>query len=649
MKRRTTLRFCAPAAGLAALIAFGTAQRTAAAPTDAAPGKDEASASSAVRYRADNLRSPFQQAQTTPIDTPQSSAQPDAERQKGPLEQFALEELAMIGTISSAPSEGDRHALIADPAGTVHRLAEGDYLGKAHGRIASIAEGEISLLETIRDGGGGWRQRPRSLALEAGETVTEEQPTPPLTVEATQSPLSPTSSTSSTPSEQAPGKRLTMNFQDVEIRRALQLIADFVDINLVASETVVGNMTLRLVDVPWQEALQLIILTNGLEKRSSGEILLVAPAEEMAARDQLALENRKTLADLAPLQTKFYEVRYADAGELAALLAGVGVETAPQPESAVHLSPIQPLIQPPKQQTQPLTQPPTQPPTQPEPQQKRGRVLVDERTNSLILTDTAANIGNLIATIAQLDVPIRQVQIEARIVNANNTFSDQLGIRWGVAVRNQGVAILSPPEDADTTTNSYASADDLQATASAVADGGIVAQADVAGMGFWLDMELAASEAAGQARIVARPKVVTTNKRVATIESGVEIPYQQSTKSGATSIAFKDAVLQLQVTPRITPNGRIVMDLEVKQDTVGRIYYGVPSINTTRIATQVLVNDGDTVVLGGIYQTDRHHTVAQTPVLGKVPVLGRAFRRTTERDDQQELFIFITPSIVQET
>lgn len=639
MKRRTTLRFCASTAGLATLIAFGTAQRTAAEPVNTAPGKDEASASSTVRYRADSLRSPFQPTQTTPIDTPQSSAQPDAKRQKGPLEQFALEELAMIGTLSG---EDDRHALIADPAGTVHLLAEGDYLGKAHGRIASIAEGEISLLETIRDGGGGWRQRPRSLTLEAGdETATDEQPTPSLAVEATQGPLA---STSSTPSEQAASKRLTMNFQDIEIRRALQLIADFVDINLVASETVIGNMTLRLVDVPWQEALQLILVTNGLEKRSSGEILLVAPAEEMAARDQLSLENRKTLADLAPLQTKFYEVRYADAGELAALLAGVGVETKPQPDSA-----IQPLIQPPKQRPQPLTQPPTQPPTQPEPQQKRGRVLVDERTNSLILTDTAANIGNLVATIAQLDVPIRQVQIEARIVNANNTFSDQLGIRWGVAVRNQGVAILSPPEDAETTTTSYASADDLQATASAVADGGIVAQADVAGMGFWLDMELAASEAAGQAQIVARPKVVTTNKRVATIESGVEIPYQQSTKSGATSIAFKDAVLQLQVTPRITPNGRIVMDLEVKQDTVGRIYYGVPSINTTRIATQVLVNDGDTVVLGGIYQTDRHHTVAQTPVLGKVPVLGRAFRRTTERDDQQELFIFITPSIVQET
>ena len=641
MKRRTTLRFCAPAAGLAALIAFGTAQRTAAEPVNIAPGKDEASASIAVRYRADNLRSPFQPVQTTPIDTPQSSAQPDAKRQKGPLEQFALEELAMIGTLSG---EDDRHALVADPAGTVHLLAEGDYLGKAHGRIASIAEGEISLLETIRDGGGGWRQQPRSLTLEANdETAPAERPAPSLEVEATPS------SMSSEPGEQSPSKRLTMNFQDIDIRRALQLIADFVDVNLVASETVVGNMTLRLVDVPWQEALQLILVTNGLEKRSTGEILLVAPAEEVAARDQLALENRKTLADLAPLQTKFYEVRYADAGELAALLAGVGVETAPQPDSAERVSPMQPPIQTPKQRTQPLTQPPMQSPMQPEPQQRRGRVLVDERTNSLILTDTAANIGNLVATIAQLDVPIRQVQIEARIVNANNTFSDQLGIRWGVAVRNQGVAILSPPEDAETTTNSYASADDVQATASALADGGIVAQADVAGMGFWLDMELAASEAAGQAQIVARPKVVTTNKRVATIESGVEIPYQQATKSGATSIAFKDAVLQLQVTPRITPNGRIVMDLEVKQDTVGRIYYGVPSINTTRIATQVLVDDGDTVVLGGIYQTDRHHTVAQTPVLGKVPVLGRAFRRTTERDDRQELFIFITPSIVQET
>ena len=404
--------------------------------------------------------------------------------------------------------------------------------------------------------------------------------------------------------EQVARKRMTLNFQDIEVRRALQLIADVAGVNLVATDTVAGNVTLRLADVPWDEALQLVLVSNGLDKRRTGDVLLVAPAEEITAREKLALENRRALAELAPLQTKFYEVRYADAASLAELLAGDGPQLA--------LS-------------------------------ERGRVLVDERTNSLILTDTPANLTALITTIARLDTPVRQVQIEARIVSANSDFSEQLGIRWGVALRKDGVAVV--PRPAPPAADTEAAPEDI-AAATFVADGGILARADLAGPGFWLDMQLSASEAAGQAEIIARPKVVTTNKRAATIESGVEIPYQQATKSGATSIAFKDAVLQLHVTPRITPNGRIVMDLEVKQDTVGRIYHGVPSINTTRIATQVLVDDSATVVLGGIFQTDRLRSVVRTPLLGNVPLLGRAFRRTTERDNQQELFIFITPSIV---
>ena len=612
------------AIGLAALIAvFGTAPRTAAATPNAAQATEEAPAAAAVRYRAANLRSPFQPSSTAPVGTRPSSAQPDAERPKEPLEQFPLSELAMVGTIASG---NETHALVADPAGTVYQLAEGDYLGKAHGRIAAIGESEIQLLETIRDGGGGWTQRPSSLAIEAGDEATAQPSISPETVEEAQAP---------TPTSQAAEAHLTLNFQDIEIRRALQLIADFVDINLVASDTVVGNVTLRLVDMPWQEALQLILATNGLDKRSTGEALLIAPAEEIAAREKLELENRAALADLKPLQTTFYEVRYADAATLADLLTGGDVATAPGPQSAAPFSLPLPL---PEQ-------------TQTQPQPKRQQVLVDERTNSLILTATEAELATLVATIEQLDIPIRQVQIEARIVNANSNFSEQLGIRWGVAARSDNVAILSPPAQADATTDATPDAHpsgDVRATAGIAVDGGVVARADVAAAGFWLDMELAASEDAGQAQIVARPKVVTTNKHAATIEAGVEIPYQQATKSGATSIAFKDAVLQLHVTPRITPNGRIVMDLEVKQDTVGRIYHGVPSINTTRIATQVLVDNGDTVVLGGIHQTDRHHTVARTPVLSNVPVLGRAFRRTTERDDQQELFIFITPSILED-
>ena len=607
-----TIPFAVAAATLLALP-LGGAQRTS-APVGAAPPVELAFDG------AGNRRSPFESAPAT-LSGGQSATQPDAKRRRGPLEAYPLSELRMVGTIAA---DGENHALVEAPDGTVHRMTKGDYLGKDDGRIASVGDSDVALVETVRDGGGGWMRRTRLLPIAtdaatsaASASATSEQTAGERTVgnnvaptqsSADMPPSADARGDESTPpttqagtdepsqGEPATGKVLTLNFQDIDIRRALQLIADFADVNLVATETVAGKVTLRLAAVPWQEALQMILVANGLDKRRTGTVLLVAPAEEIAAREQLALENRKALAELVPPQTRFVEVRYANAAALAELLTGVSPESEPK---------------------------------------ERSRVLVDERTNSLILTGTEDGLAALAAMIARLDVPIRQVQIEARIVNANNNFSEQLGIRWGISLNTKGVAVVSGP--ADTT-----------AIVGARTDGGSVARADVVSSGLWLDMELSASEAAGQARIVARPKVVTTDKRAATIESGVEIPYQQATKSGATSIAFKDAVLQLHVTPHITPNRRIVMDLEVKQDTVGRIYHGVPSINTTRIATQVLVDDSATVVLGGIFQTDRHHTVARTPLLGKVPVLGRAFRRTTERDDQHELFIFITPSIVDD-
>ena len=394
------------------------------------------------------------------------------------------------------------------------------------------------------------------------------------------------------------GAPLSLNLQGIPIHGVLQQIADFAGLNLVVGDDVAGDMTLRLVDVPWDEALDIVLATNGLGQRRSGNVLLVAPAAILAERERLEAEARHALAALAPLETRFVRVRYADAGALAALLGS---------DSALALS-------------------------------ERGLVLVDERTNSLILTDTAANLAAVEDMIERLDIPVRQVQIEARIVNANSNFSEQLGIRWGVQLRG-GNDVGQEDEAAEGTT--------LQ-TGVAIADGVAAVSGTVAASALWLDVELSASVDAGEAEIVARPKVVTTDKQPATIETGVEIPYQQATKSGATSIAFKDAVLQLVATPRITPNGRIVMDLEVKQDTVGRIYHGVPSINTTRIATQVLVDDGATLVLGGIFLTDKHQVVTRTPLLGNLPIIGRAFRRTTERDDKHELFIFITPAIVQD-
>lgn len=361
------------------------------------------------------------------------------------------------------------------------------------------------------------------------------------------------------------GERVSLNLQDVEVRSVLHLLADVAGLNLVVGDAVAGSMTLHLQDVPWHEVLNLVLAINGLDKRLTGTVLLVAPAEELAERERLQLERLKERAELEPLLTEFVRIRYADADALSALLTEDG--------GAATLS-------------------------------ERGRVLVDPRTNSVILTDTADNLAAFKQLVAELDVPVRQVQIEARIVNANSNFSEELGLRFG---------------------------------------GAHITKAD-----YQLDLELSALAADGRAEIVARPKVVTADKRPATIESGVEVPFQQATKSGATSIAFKDAVLQLEVTPRITPNDRIVMDLTVKQDTIGRIFHGVPSINTTRISTQVLVDDGQTVVLGGIFQTDRHETSTRTPLLGDLPLVGRLFQRRLERDDKQELFVFITPSVIAE-
>ena len=416
------------------------------------------------------------------------------------------------------------------------------------------------------------------------------------------------------------GERLSVNFQDVEVRSVLQLIADFAGLNLVAGQAIDGRMTLRLVDVPWDEALDLVLSINGLDKRRTGSVLLVAPAAVIADQERLQLEQMKARADLSPLTRTFIRLGYADATTLATLLGGDGAGTLSE----------------------------------------RGRVLVDNRTNSLIVTDTAASLTELRTLIEQLDVPVRQVQIEARIVNGNANFSEELGIRFGGAA----LAMRSPKVKFGPTRKSLSAIthdetggngggigqpDDPFVDLGVDGDGKSAWAIGISGSDYLLDVELSALAAEGRAEIVARPKVVTADKRQATIESGVEIPFQQATKSGATSIAFKDAVLQLEVTPQITPHERIVMDLTVKQDTVGRIYHGVPSINTTRIAAQVLVDDGQTVVLGGIFQTDRHQTTVRTPLFGKLPLVGRLFRHTLERDDKQELFVFITPSIIRDS
>ena len=419
--------------------------------------------------------------------------------------------------------------------------------------------------------------------------------------------------------------KLSLNFQDIEVRAALQLIADLCGFNLVAGDTVTGRITLLLEDVSWEQALALILKMRGLGRWREGDVVLVAPAEEIAARERLDFENRQNLEDLAPLTSEFIQVRYANAAHLLALFAASGSEGS-------MLS-------------------------------ARGSAVVDERTNVIVLTDSSANIEAFRRVIGRLDVPVRQVLIESRIVATSNNFSEQLGIRWGGgAVRNNGPSELryggslatvqelhdSGAGAADRIGLSYPEglAVDLGVSRSGASSFGV----GITGDGYLVDLEISALAAEGFAEVVARPQIVTANKSPAVIESGVEIPYQEATSSGATSTAFKDAVLSLQVTPQITADDRIVMQLDVKQDTVGQIFNGIPSINTNQIRTEVLVNDGQTVVLGGIFQTVRNFSTDKTPLLGDVPHLGRLFRRRSERDDQQELLVFVTPSIlVQET
>lgn len=418
------------------------------------------------------------------------------------------------------------------------------------------------------------------------------------------------------------GEKLSFNFQDIEVRAALLLIADFAGSNLVASDTVSGNITLRLKQVPWDQALDLILRTKGLGKRVEGNVLLVAPAEELAEREKLELTNRKQISELTPLQTEFIQVRYANASDLFGLLARGGSDASVLSD--------------------------------------RGSVIVDERTNAVVLTDTAANLAKVRSVIAQLDVPVRQVQIESRIVNANVNFSEQLGVRWGGGALKRmrsadvGESSANPGgQEAQTELQNVAANGSGALPGDLVVDLGVSGQGSsrfgigvVNGVDYLLDLEISALATEGQAEIVARPTLITADKQPATIQSGVEIPYQEASSSGATSTAFKEAVLSLEVTPRITPDERIIMDLRVNQDSVGQVFNGVPSIDTTAIATRVLVENGQTLVLGGMFRTDRNFSVTRTPLLGDIPYLGRLFRRTIERDDKQELLIFITPRII---
>ncbi len=393
------------------------------------------------------------------------------------------------------------------------------------------------------------------------------------------------------------GERLSLNFQDIEVRSVLQLIADFTGINVVVSDTVGGSLTLRLKNVPWDQALDIILKTKGLAMRQSGNVMLVAPSEEIAAREKLELESKKQIQELEPLYSEYIQVNYAKADDIVALLKS---------GDTTLLS-------------------------------ERGMATTDDRTNTLLVQDTATKLTEIRKLIAQLDVPVRQVLIESRVVVANKNFSRDLGVELNV-LKKTAVANGTHRLDGEMLVTLPAAASNSQFDFSFGKIGSHM-----------LDLTLTAAEAEGHTETISSPRVLTSNQKAAYIEVGTEIPYQEKTSSGATDIAFKKAVLSLSVTPQITPDDRIIMDLIITNDTVSETTVnGVPIIDTNEVSSQVLVDNGETLVLGGVYTEETVDSENRTPVLGEVPVLGWLFKSTTKSTDKGELLIFITPKIVKE-
>jgi type IV pilus assembly protein PilQ len=451
--------------------------------------------------------------------------------------------------------------------------------------------------------------------------------------------------------KQYKGERLTLNFQDIETRAVLQLLADASGQNIVVSDTVGGNVTLRLQNVPWDQALDIVLRTKGLDKRQEGNVIIVAPAAELAAREKADLAAKKDIQELEPLHAEYLQVNYAKATDIANLLRGTGSAgggaTAGIPGQNSVLSP-------------------------------RGHVSVDDRTNTLLLQDTAERIADVRRLVATLDIPVRQVLIEARIVVVTNDFERDLGALFGItATRHNGTNGLFEttgtaagtdqgissaltnlagnggssvyPVSLPTGTNA---ANRYNVNLPVATPAGSIALG-ILGSDFLVDLELDAAQKENRGTVISSPKVITANQREAIIRQGVEIPYQQSASSGATTIAFKDAVLELKVKPLITPDGRIILDLTVSDDTVGSVVVAsggvnVPAINTRAIETQVVLTDGQTVVLGGILETNHTDAETKVPWLGDIPVLGNLFKNTTKTDDKDELLVFVTPKIIHE-
>jgi type IV pilus assembly protein PilQ len=429
------------------------------------------------------------------------------------------------------------------------------------------------------------------------------------------------------------GERLTLNFQDIDARAVLQLLADISGRNIVVSDSVSGNVTLRLQNVPWDQAMDIVLATKGLDMRENGNVIIVAPAVEIAAREKADLESRREIQQLEPLYSEFLQVNYAKASDIANLIGKGGQNS---------------LLS------------------------VRGTVAIDDRTNTLLLKDTADHIADIRRLVVKLDIPVRQVLIESRIVVVSDDFSRDLGIRWGfTGITDKSGRVYATSGTADGTDTMIGSGLDNVANGDPFYPVSLptlndrfnvnLPIANPAGSfalailddDYLIDLELSVAQAEGNGEVISSPRVITANQKEARIEQGVEIPYREASSSGAVTVSFKDAVLSLTVTPQITPDDRIIMDIYVTKDSVGELVgdgFGglVPSIDTRSVSTQVLVNNGQTVVLGGIYETEKGEQVTKVPYLGDVPFLGALFRSTRVVSNKSELLIFVTPKILKE-
>ena len=436
------------------------------------------------------------------------------------------------------------------------------------------------------------------------------------------------------------GERLTLNFQDIDVRSVLQLLADTSGQNIVVSDSVTGNLTLRLQNVPWDQALDIVLRTKGLDKRRQDNVIIIGPTEELASREKAQLAAHKEVQELSPIRSEYMQVNYAKVADLAKMIRPTGGAAGGGKNSL--LSP-------------------------------RGSLSIDERTNTLLVQDTAEKLADIRRLVQTLDVPVKQVLIEARIVVVSDTFERDLGAQFGVtsaqsngnngllaitgngtgadtmvqsALTNIGSGLASTPVVTPALANRY-----MVNTPAANTNGSI--GISLLGGSYLVDLALSAAENEGKSETISSPRVITANQKQATIMQGVEIPYQESASSGATTTQFKNAVLSLKVTPLITPDNRVILDIDVSDDTVGQQVTSatggsVPSIDTRQIQTQVLVGDGQTVVLGGILETTKSYAANKVPWLGDIPILGHLFKSTTDINNKTELLIFITPKILRE-